>query len=173
MKIAIISYSSTGNNDTLASNIAKEIGANHIKVTRPHAKATCIMIIKHLFNKAPKVEPPVEVINQYDFVILCGPIWMGKIAAPLRAYLDYLKSNPHKYAFVSLCGGATGPNSDLENELEKRTGNKPVVLVEYRIASLLPQDPKPGIKDTMAYRINDADLKKVTDTIVSALKKHI
>jgi hypothetical protein len=42
----------------------------------------------------------------FDLILFFGPIWMGQIATPLRAYLKHLKTNKGRYVFVSISGGA-------------------------------------------------------------------
>lgn len=173
MKTVIISYSATGNNDALATSIANDLDIDHIKITKPINKITFGIILTHLFNRVPKVEPMPNMIDKYDFIILCAPVWMGKVAAPLRPYLSYLKKNPHKYAFVSLCGGAAGPNTKLSYEITKRVGEKPTVFTEYYLSNLFPKEQKPVIKDTMDYIVNEDEIKKITNIVIKNLKTEI
>jgi len=42
-------------------------------------------------------------------------------------------------------------------------------LIDLHIADLLPSEPEPTRKDTMAYRINEREVKHLTDTIVATL----
>jgi hypothetical protein len=98
---------------------------------------------------------------------------MGQVATPLRAYLKHLKTNPCKYAFISISGGADGVNPKIAGELKKRVGKEPIALVDVHISDLLPPEPKPDRKDTSAYRINNEDIKKLTNTIVKTLRETI
>ena len=87
---------------------------------------------------------------------------MGKVASPFRSYLDHLKNLKCRYSFISISGGALGPNSNLEKELESITGRKPCTVFDMHIADLLPSDPKPDMKTTSSYRLNENDLAKLT-----------
>ena len=173
MKIAVISYSLTGNNETLANSIANEFAASHIKITESKLRTMGSIIVDIIFNKTPKVQPMPDGPENYDLILFFGPVWMGQAATPLRAYFKHLKTNPCSYAFISISGGADGPNPKLADELKKRTGIEPAALIDLHIADLLPSDPKPTRQVTSAYKINNVDIKKLTDTIVKTLRETI
>jgi hypothetical protein len=88
---------------------------------------------------------------------------MGHVATPFRACFQQLAPTIGDYAFVSISGGADGPNPQLAGELEERLGKEPVSLIDLHIADLLPSEPEPTRDDTMAYRITEADVRRLTD----------
>ncbi len=171
MKMVVISYSFTGNNEALAERIAKEFKVEHIKIKEPKPRTNGAIAKDMLFNRTPQVQPTPERLENYDLILFLGPVWMGHVASPLRAYLKYLKTNPHRYAFISISGGADGPNLKLADELKKRVGKEPIALIDLHIADLLPSDPKPTRKDTSAYRLNDEDIRSLTNKIVKTLQE--
>ncbi len=171
MKIAVISYSLTGNNDALAKSIAGEFAAEQIKITEPNPRATGSIILDMLFNRIPQVQPAPGKLEGYDLLLFVGPVWMGQVAAPLRAYLKHLRTKPCRYAFISISGGADGANPKLAGELKKRTGKEPAALVDLHIADLLNSDAKPSRKDTSAYRLKEGDIKKLTTAVAKAVRE--
>ena len=173
MKPVIFSYSLTGNNKALAESLAKELSLEHIQVTesKPRTMGTIVMDI--IFNRAPKVQPLPEKLENQGMILFLGPVWMGHVATPFRPYLKYLKSNPRKFAYLSISGGADGPNPKLGEELKKRTGIEPVAIIDHHIASLLPPDPKPTRNDTMTYRINSQEVESLTKTIAKTVKEQL
>ena len=173
MKTAVVSYSMTGNNEALAASAAKEFAAEHIKITEPKPRKMGSIFSDLIFNKTPQVQPTPDKLNNYDLILFFGPVWIGQAATPLRAYLKHLKANPRSYAFISISGGADGPNPKLADELKKRAGTEPFVLIDLHIADILPADPKPVRKDTQAYRINKGDIKDLTNTIVKTVREKI
>jgi hypothetical protein len=108
-----------------------------------------------------------------DLIIFVGPVWMGNVAIPLRAYFQLLIDKLGQYAFVSISGGASGPNPRLASELKKRTGKEPAALIDLHIADLLPKDPKPTRKDTQSYHLTDRDVKNLADKVVKTLRESI
>jgi multimeric flavodoxin WrbA len=171
VKAIVISYSLTGNNENLAASLAATLGAEHVRITEPKPRATGKIVLDMVSKRTPKIIMPVEEIEGYDLVLFVGPVWMGQIASPFRACFKQLCQEIGKYAFVSISGGADGPNPKLANELETRLGKEPVCLIDLHIADLLPSEPKPTRKDTMAYRVTERDVKHLTDTIVATLRK--
>jgi hypothetical protein len=169
MKTTVISYSLTGNNDALAGGIASALAADHIRVTEPKPRKIGTIALDMLFNRTPKVDFSVEASAAGDRVVLSAPVWMGKIASPLRGVLKKLKGSMSSYTFVSVSGGADGGNPKLESELTKRTGKKPDAVIDMHIADLLPDNPKPSREDTSSYRLSTEDVEKMTDTVVKKL----
>ncbi len=171
MKFTVISYSLSGNNEAIAESIASKLSAKHIKVTESKRRTTGTIVFDVIFNRTPKVSLKLDKIENDNVVIFVGPIWMGQAATPLRAYFDHLKTQLNKYAFVSISGGATGPNPDLNGQFIKRIGKKPDTLINLYIADLMPPNPKPTIKMTSAYHINEQEVKTLTDKIIKTLQK--
>jgi len=171
MKTTVISYSLTGNNDALAKSLAGALAAEHIRVTEPGRRTMGTIALDNMLNRTPKATIPSVKPEQTDLVIFVGPVWMGQVASPLRACLKELGPRLGKCAFVSICGGADGPNPKLADELTKRLGRAPAALVEMHKADFLPPEPKPTRNDTMAYRISEEQVRHLTEKAVSGLKK--
>ena len=131
---------------------------------------TCALPI--LFNRTPKVALPAENITEYDLALFVGPVWMGQVASPLRAGFKQFGRQISKYAFVSISGGADGPNPKLGDELKKRLGKEPAYVVDLHIADLLPADPKPTRDDTSNYRVTESDLKRLTEQVVGIISSN-
>jgi hypothetical protein len=171
MSITVVSYSFTGNNDALAGSVAKELSAEHIRITEPKSRTMGSITMDMIFNRTPQVKPAPDQLEPCDFILFLGPVWMGHVAAPLRAYLKYLKQHPHKYGFLSISGGADGANPKLPEEFRKRTGADPAVLIDLHIADLLPTNQHPADrKETSAYQLKPGDLQKLTGTVVEKLQ---
>ena len=173
MNILVISYSLTGNNEALASSIAKELAAEHIKITEAKPRTTGSIVLDMIFNRTPRIQPIHDRLEKYDQILFVGPVWMGHAASPFRAYFKHLKTYTHKYTFASISGGAVNTNPKLAGDLKKRVGAAPEAVVDLHIADLMPSDPKPTMKDTSAYRVNHEDIKKLTDTIVKTVRTTI
>lgn len=170
MKIAVVSYSLTGNNEALAQSIAAEFGAEHVKVTEQKPRTMGTIIADLIFRRTPQVQPAPAKLDHFDLILFSGPVWIGQVATPLRAYFKHLKSHRRRYAFISINGGADGPNTKIADELEQRAGAKPVALLDLHIADLLPPDPQPTRKMTSAYRVNASDVGKLTAAVVKVIQ---
>lgn len=173
MKIAIIAYSYTGNNKALACNVAKGLSAEYIQISEEKSRTMGSIAFDMIFSRTPKVHPAPDIMKKYDLILFFAPVWMGLIASPLRPYFRYLKNHSQRYGFISISGGADGVNSKLSDELIKRTGAAPVIIMDLHIADLLPSSTKPVRKETSAYRLKDSDVNALSDTIMKSLKSVI
>jgi multimeric flavodoxin WrbA len=171
MKISVISYSLTGNNEALAKSLAGALSAEHVSITEPGRRTMGTIGFDMMFKRTPKVSVPAVRPEERDLVVFVGPVWMGQVASPFRACFKEFGPRLGKYAFVSVCGGADGPNPKLASELTERLGKEPAVLVEMHKADFLPSEPKPTRNDTMGYRISEAEVKALTQKAASELKK--
>jgi hypothetical protein len=170
MKTTIISYSFTGNNNALANSLAGRLSAKHVRITEPKHRNNGTIAFDMLLNRIPKTGPKIKIDND-EFVILIAPVWMGNIASPMRGPIKDLKSSIGKYAFVSISGGAMGPNPKLGKELKKRLGADPVAVIDLHIRDLLPQTPKPTREDTSKYKLTQTDVKNLTDKVSRSLEE--
>ncbi|RAU91593.1 hypothetical protein DQG13_29080 [Paenibacillus sp. YN15] len=162
MGIAVISYSLTGNNRKLAAAVAAALSAEHIEICLAKPSATWTIILGMVLGRTPKVQPHPSVLEKYDRVLFFAPVWMGKVASPLRAYLRQLKTRPQPYAFASISGGALNPNPKLAEDISNRAGAKPAAFLNLYITDLLPPDSKATtMKDTSSYLLNDGEIKKL------------
>ncbi|MBN1778071.1 MAG: flavodoxin family protein [Clostridiales bacterium] len=170
MNLVIVSYSLTGNNRALARSIAKKLNAKHIDVTENKKRTMGTTFRDMLFNLTPKTEPSADIINRDDGVLLVGPVWMGSVATPLRAYMKRLRKLDCPYAFATISGGADGHNLKLKDELTRRVKRAPLAVLDMTIADLMPKDENPTREDTSAYRITEEDVETLTNQALPALE---
>ncbi|MCF6335892.1 MAG: hypothetical protein L3J12_09140 [Spirochaetales bacterium] len=171
MKTTVISYSFTGNNKALADSIVSVLSAEHITISESRTRTFGTIALDMLFNRTPKIYPAMDGISESDMILFISPVWMGHVAAPLRACFKGLKSNLKQYAFISISGGADGPNPRLTAELKKRLGKKPSTVIDLHITEILPSNPKPTREDTSSYRLNEEDIERLTERIFPPLQE--
>jgi hypothetical protein len=171
VKTTVISYSFTGNNKALADGIASVLSAEHINITESGNRTFGTIAIDMLFNRTPKVYTAMNGVEESDLVLFVGPVWMGHVAAPLRSCFKDLKSSLKQYAFISVSGGADGPNPKLTVELKKRLGKKPAAVIDLHIAGILPSNPKPTREDTSSYRLNKEDIEGLIERTFPPLRE--
>lgn len=170
MKKTIISYSLSGNNDKLATSIASLISAEHFRIIEKKRRRLFTIGLDMVFNRTPKVPLKLQKLEDHEIIIFIAPVWMGQVASPLRNYFKALKNKINNYVFISISGGADGPNPNLEAELLKRLGKKPASIINMLIADILPADPKPTREMIGAYLINPNDAKILAGNCLSILE---
>jgi hypothetical protein len=155
----------TGNNEALAKRVAKAIDATHLIVTEKERTMGRI-VLDMVFGRIPKVLPDASIIDGFDEVTLAGPIWMGKVASPLRSYLLRIKKKNRSFNFISISGGALNKNPDLKKDLYKYGGKNLSLLKDMYISDLLDKADV-DIKDTGEYRVTENDLDVLEKAIAS------
>jgi hypothetical protein len=173
MKVAIISYSLTGNNESLAASLASHYQAEHIRISEVTPRTTRTTILDLLFNRFPPIQFHFTEATAYDLIIFVGPIWGGKVASPLRTCFRQIASQIRDYAFVSISGGAIGHNRKLEEELVKYLKKGPRSVVDMHISDLLPVGRKHEPAKTSAYRLGKEDTRKLADAVIAEFDKSI
>jgi len=98
------------------------LAAEHVSITEPGKRTMGTIMLDTVFGRTPKIRMPAAKVEEYDLVVFVGPVWMGNVASPFRACFRELGAKIGKYAFVSISGGADGPNPKLAAELAKRLG---------------------------------------------------
>lgn len=173
MKIAIISYSLTGNNEALASALATHYRSEHIRISETKARSTGRILSDLFFRRVPPINFHFTEAGQYDLIIFVGPVWGGVAATPFRSCFRDLKACIGEYAFVSISGGAAGQNRKLDRDLAKRLGKDPVSVIDLHIANLLPQGSNPHPSVTSSYRISKEDTRRLAETAINELAGYV
>jgi len=157
MKVIVIYYSYSGNNETLAKELQRRLVCSIWKIEEVHRRRGITIFLDILFHRRPKILKPAIQLSRFNHVILVAPVWAGKIAGPLRSFLELEGNQIHKYSFISLCGGAG--NTYLESELEKLLHKKPLLITELSVNKLLTPEKRDKVKYTSGYRLQEGDLK--------------
>ncbi len=95
MRTLVVFYSRTGNTSLVAEKLAALFGADleRILVSGPQYEGRwgfIRAIFQSLTGRMPSIDNSISPRN-YDLIIVGGPIWRGRIAPPVQAYL-------HRYA---------------------------------------------------------------------------
>jgi menaquinone-dependent protoporphyrinogen IX oxidase len=101
MKTIVFYYSHKGSNRFLAQKIAGDLKCE-IEEIKPRLNVHLFMIMGLNMGNS-KLKTKVE---DYDRVILCGPIWMGKLIVPLKNFVVKYRQKIKKLIFVSCCGSS-------------------------------------------------------------------
>jgi len=87
-KAIVVYYSRKGSNKYLAEKIAKTLNIESEEI-----KPRLNIFLLFLMNIHLGIKPLKNKIYEYDEVILCGPIWMGKLIPPLNSFIKkYFKT---------------------------------------------------------------------------------
>jgi menaquinone-dependent protoporphyrinogen IX oxidase len=160
MRTIIIYYSNKGSNKYLAEKISKKISCE-IEEIRPRLN----VFLLFLMNIHMGIRPLKHKINEYDIVILCGPIWMGKFIPPLRSFVKKYSLKINKLIFVNCCGSTYARKDEkfghglVFKEVENLLGGKCMFCQAFPVGLVLPDDKKEDTDAFMKTHLNDENFK--------------
>lgn len=176
MKLLLISYSNTGNNQALAEACAARLEADHFVLEETRERKITTTVLDMAFGRMPRLKALPPSPESYDLVVFMGPIWMFNIASPFRLCFKALRKGLSKYAFVSFSGGALGANVGLARELARRLGKKNLALIldinaSHFCRTMMEDKHKPDTGETRDYRLTShpQDLARLTAMICGVL----
>ena len=160
MKTIVYYYSNKGSNRFLAKRIAKDISCE-IEEIKVRLNAHLLMLMGINFGNK-KLKSNCE---DYERVILCGPIWMGKLIVPLKNFIrnNILKIN--NLVFVSCCGSTFDKKDEkfghnlVFNEVKKLSGEKCKHCEAFPIVLVLPEELRDDSSAFMKTHLNDQNFK--------------
>lgn len=158
MNYVVIYYSFTGNNRLLASELQRRLGCDCVEVTEARKRSRMTILLDVLFARTPKIRWTRSDLGSYDQAILVAPVWAGRIAAPLAAFVARHKDELPPLSFLSLCSGVPGQPAHIGDELERLTGRAPEAVEQLDINGLLPPAHRNKVRYTSNYRCTGKDM---------------
>ncbi len=160
MKTIVYYYSHKSSNRYLAHKIATDLQCT-IEEIKPRINRHLLMLMGVNAGNT-KLANDVE---QYDRVILCGPIWMGRLIVPLRNFINQNKDKVKNIVFVTCCGSSFDRKDEkfghnkVFNEVKRILGNKVIHCEAFPITLVLPDELKNAPDAFMKTHLNDDNFK--------------
>ena len=156
MKSIVLYYSNKGSNRYLARKIAAGLSSD-IEEIRPRLDVFMLFLMNIHFGNRP-LKPDLKA---YDKVILCGPVWVGKLIPPLRSLLLKYKEHIRELVFVSCCGSSDAKRDEkfghgfVFKEVEQIMGEKCIHCRAFPVDLVLPEDKKEDADLIMKTRLTE------------------
>ena len=173
MKTIVVYYSNKGSNKYLAEKISKSLSCE-IEEIKPWLNVFFLFLI----NINLGIRPLKHKIKEYDRVILCGPIWMGKFIPPLRSFIKKYFNQIDKLVFVTCCGSTYAKKDEkfghglVFKEVENRLKKKCIFCQAFPIGLVLPDDKKEDADAFMKTHLNDENFNgDIQERYVGFIKK--
>jgi menaquinone-dependent protoporphyrinogen IX oxidase len=160
MKTLVVYYSNKGSNRFLAHKIASEIGSD-IEEIRPRLDVFTLF----LMNIHMGIRPLKKKVEQYDRIILCGPIWMGRFVPPLKSFVAKYNQEIKKLVFVTCCGSSYRNKDEkfghglVFDEVKELMNGRCVLCQAFPVGLVLPEDQKEDPDAFMKTHLNDDNFK--------------
>lgn len=124
--ILIVHYSETGHTEAVATALDKALDATVERLTAPRLAgrrgfwAFMWRAVTALAGRAATIAPPRHDPAGFDLVILAAPVWGGRLATPMRAYLERFRGRFGNVAFVATL--SSGNASRIFDDFAALTG---------------------------------------------------
>lgn len=173
MKTIVVYYTNKGSNKYLAEKISKSLSSEIVEI-----KPRLNVFLLFLMNIHLGIRPLKLHIKEYDNVILCGPIWMGKLIPPLRSFINKYFHQINKLIFVTCCGSTYAKKDEkfghglVFKEVENILKDKCILYQAFPVGLVLPNDKKEDTDAFMKTHLNDDNFKgEIQERFDSFIKK--
>jgi len=110
MKTLVVYYSRTGITKRIAEEISNLINCDVEELVDKENRSGIIGYIKSGYeaarNKKTQIETPKHDIANYDLLIIGTPVWAGKMAVPIKTYIDQNMDKIPNMACFCTCGSS-------------------------------------------------------------------
>ncbi len=165
MKPLVVYYSHSGNNEKLALELRDRIACDMYEVKEKKKRKSLSIFADFLVKRNSRLAPLDFDVSDYGPIILVAPIWAGKIAAPMRTFINREKERLTDYSFITLCSGREGQREKIAEELSALTPQKPGAVAELWINNLLPEEQRNKIKYATNFRVEKQHMQHFDEEI--------
>lgn len=127
MKALVVYYSLSGNTRTVATALAKDLGADIEELRCSRYSPGIWGFIRAGYDSwkgdLPPNEPLAHAPSQYELVVIAGPIWAFHPATPIRTFLQRERAGLRRVAFLLTHGGSAAEQS--LREMQEIVGRMP------------------------------------------------
>jgi len=114
-KILIVHYSYTGISRQIATTLSSLLswpGAEIADAKPERTQWRCVL--DSLLRRRPPIRYDGPPPNQFDAVVLVAPIWVFRLAGPMRSFVAQYRDQLPKVAVITAMGGRGAPNAVAE-----------------------------------------------------------
>lgn len=166
MTLAILYYSSSGNNRLLARHLAARLGAQseEIRDTRWFRKLRLINDMAR--DRRPPIAPIALDAGDYDHVLFVSPLYDSNIGFPMKTALSTWGRQVRAYSFASFCGYHRQEQRDkIVAQLTDLTGRAPAHVSELCVGDLVPEKDRRNVWVVSRYRVKEPELARFSDRL--------
>lgn len=133
-KILVVVYSYTGSSRRLAQLMCIQQGWSMAEITEPRPRTggawgNWRCLLDAFFRRRPAIRYDGPRPMDFDAVVLVSPIWMMRLAGPMRSFVAKLHDQLPDVAVVSVMGGRGAPNAVAE--IGQILGRSPILSTAF------------------------------------------
>ncbi|MDC7127078.1 MAG: flavodoxin domain-containing protein [Spirochaetales bacterium] len=162
MNMIVVCYSGKGSNKFLAEKISEALDCELIKL-EPRVPG---LVLPATFSRISMGNKPVNTdLTNFDRVILCGPLYMGSIAAPCNDFMKKYSKQIKTLDIATCCASTDKKKNDqfgygrVFNYLKEKTAPIAGIFEAFPIELVMDEDQKNDDQATMNTRLNNENFK--------------
>ena len=160
MKPLIVFYSKSGNNKFLAEKCAQTLHSD-IEEIVPRLNVFPVMAFSSLIKMGLGIKTLKHTVAEYDTIILFGPVWMGQLIYPLRAFINKYNTNIERLFFGTSCSSSDAEKNSrfgyetVFSQIRSLAGNRCLYCEAFPIDLVLSEEKKEDSTAIMKTRLSD------------------
>jgi hypothetical protein len=107
-KILVVVYSYTGTSRRLSQQLCSQTGWQLAEVVEDRPRrgilGICRCVLDSLFRRRPAIHYDGPFPRNFDAVVLVSPIWLGRLAGPMRSFVTRRRDHLPDVAVISVAG---------------------------------------------------------------------
>ena len=160
MKTLVVYFSNSGNNKFLAEKIAAFLKCDSEPI-KPWLNIFPFIMLFSILKMSLGIKTLKHPLQEYDRIVLCGPILMGKLISPLHAFINKYNRNIQTLFFATCCGSSDAKKdgkfgyAQVFLHVKRLLGDRCVHCEAFPIDLVLPDDQKDLGEAIMKTRLSD------------------
>jgi hypothetical protein len=144
----------------LAKKMAQMLQGDLEAIT-PKLNLFPVLVLSSWLNISLGVRTLTHPVDDYDVVVVCGPVWMGQCIAPLRDVIRKYGRRIKQLYFVTCCGSNDQTKDDkfgyahVFQQVKRLAGNVCVHCEAFPIDLVLPEEQQDDSDAAMKARLSD------------------
>jgi hypothetical protein len=131
--VLVVFYSLTGTSRNLAKILCMQQDWHMGEVTEAGGRASAWGNLRCVFESVLRLRPSVRYSGpapeDFAIVVLVSPIWLMRLAGPMRSFVANFRKRLPEVAVVSVMGGSGEP--DAPAEIARLVGRAPVLSTTF------------------------------------------
>lgn len=132
-KTLVVVYSNTGTSLQLARRMCAERGWEMGQIKEARVRTGLRGVLRCVLDSCLRRQPPIRFEGPdprgFDTVVLVSPIWVYRLAGPMRSFVASEASRIQHYAIVSVMGGSGA--APAAAEIGRLTGRSPILSMAF------------------------------------------
>jgi flavodoxin len=162
MNYLVAYYSKSGSNRYLAKRFAQALNGD-IEEIRPRLNAFPSLALFSFLRMSLGIRRFQHPVNEYDRVVVVGPIWMGLLISPLRDFIRTYRHGIRELYFATCCGGGDEQKDTrfgyggVFRQVKDVAGEKCIRCQAFPILMVIPEEKKKDDQAVMNTRLSDSN----------------